>query len=168
MRPLVLVHEVLCRRGRPADAADWQAGIVHDTGGNADRHLAELTAVEERHGLRLRTVRDRLGERFVAPLAIDRLCGLLGPAWAAARNGDDESNAAFTRLRSEIEAFAATPSGVGLDVPPWLKRLESELYRVRHEPARARERSALTADQLRAQLGQDWGGPLGDDEPPAA
>jgi hypothetical protein len=161
MRPLVLVHEVLCRRGRTADAAGWQDGIAHYTRQHADRHLTELAAVEERHRLKLRTVRDRVGERFVAPLAIDRLCALLGPAWAAARAGDAETNPAFGRLRSEIESFAATPSGVGLDLPPWLRRLEAELHRLRHEPSHeARERSALTVEQFREQTGREWGGPL--------
>jgi hypothetical protein len=167
MRPLVLVHEVLCRRGRPdvhgagGDAAGWQDGIARYTRTNADRRLAELAEVEARHGLKLRTIRDRLGEQFVAPLAVDRLCALVGPAWAAARRGDGEETAAFTRLRDEIAAFAATPAGVGLDVPPWLRRLEGELYRIRHEPTRdAPPPGRLTVEQLRAQIGSEWGGPL--------
>src|SRR5262249_32832117 len=89
-RPLGLVHEGLCRGGRTPDADRGEAGIVHYPRDHADRHLAALAAAEARHGLRLRTVRDRLGERFVAPLAVDRLCALLGPAWAAARAGEGE------------------------------------------------------------------------------
>src|SRR5205807_5431717 len=50
MRPLVLVHEVLCRRGRTADAAGWEEGIVHYTRQHADRHLTDLAAVETRLG----------------------------------------------------------------------------------------------------------------------
>ena len=45
------------------------------------RHLAGLAQLESRHGLKLRTVGDRLRERFIAPLAIDRMCALVGPAW---------------------------------------------------------------------------------------
>ena len=37
---------------------------------------------------------------------------------------------AFARLRKEVEAFTATPAGVGLDVPAWLRRLEMEVQRV--------------------------------------
>jgi hypothetical protein len=161
MRPLVLVHEVLCRRGRTAEAAGWADVIVHYTQDHAGRHLAELAELEKRHGLRLRTVGDRLRERFVAPLSIDRLCALVGPVWAAARAGGEPYDLAFGRIRSEIEAFAATPAGVGLEVPTWLRRLEGELYRVRHEPADgAVPQSRLTADQLRSQLARDWAGPL--------
>jgi hypothetical protein len=159
MRPLVLVHEVLCRRGRTADAAGWQEGIVRYTREHADRHLNELDQLEARHGLKLRTVRDRIGERFIAPLVIDRLCALLGPAWDAAQRGENEENAAFHRLHEEINAFAATPAGVGLDVPPWLRRLERELIRLRRETApAARGPARLTADALRAELERDWNG----------
>jgi hypothetical protein len=155
----VLVHEVLCRRGRTADAAAWQELIVRSTHQHADRHLHELAQLEARHGLRLRTIRDRLGERFVAPLVTDRLSALLGPAWEAARRGAGGDDPAFARLRAGIDAFAATPSGVGLDVPPWLRRLESELYRLRHEPGHdAPPPARLTAEGLRAQLERGWDG----------
>ncbi len=159
MRPLVLVHEVLCRRGRTGDAAGWQEGIVRYTQQHAERHLQELAALEARHGLRLRTVRDRLSERYVAPLVIDRLSARLGPAWEAARRGEGEDNPAFARLRSEIDAFAATPTGVGLDVPPWLRRLGGELHRLRHDSGLGPPpRSRLTVEGLRGQLERPWGG----------
>ncbi len=38
---------------------------------------------------------------------------------------------AFTRLQQELEAYTATPTGVGLDVPFWLRRLEMEVHRAR-------------------------------------
>jgi hypothetical protein len=162
MRPLVLVHELLCRRGRTAAAAAWQELIVRSTHQHADRHLADLAQLEVQHGLRLRTVRDRLGERFVAPLVIDRLCALLGPAWEAARGCGGEDDPAFARLREGIDGFAATPSGVGLDVPPWLRRLEGELYRLRHESAPEPQPPVrLTAAELRAQLEHGWNGEPG-------
>jgi hypothetical protein len=40
------------------------------------------------------------------------------------------------RLRRELQPFTATPAGAGLDVLPWLRRLEGEVQRVRatHSP----------------------------------
>ena len=35
-------------------------------------------------------------------------------------------------LEQELQPFASTPSGVGLDVPDWLTRLETEMQRVRN------------------------------------
>jgi hypothetical protein len=161
LRPLVIVHEVLCRRGRIVEAADWQNNMVELTSAQADRHLAELTSLEERHGVRLRTVRDRLQERFVAQLAIDRLASRLAPAWRAAEAGEDEHNPAFVALASEVESFAATPTGVGLDVPPWLRRLESDLAQLRREKRRPESpESRLSLQELRDQLLHDWNSPL--------
>jgi hypothetical protein len=158
LRPLVVGHEALCRRGRTADAEGWQEGIVENTQAQAERHLLDLDQLEARHGLRLRSVRDRLSERFVAQLAIDRLCALVGPAWQAARDGGDEANPAFRRLLDGVEAFAATPSGVGLEVPPWLRRLEAEAERWKRggAPPVPPPPSKLTLDGLRAQLESDW------------
>src|ERR1019366_6676038 len=58
-----------------------------------------------------------------------RLGGLIEPALddAEAWLGKDE----VSPLEKELEPFAITPSGVGLDVPAWLLRLQNELERVR-------------------------------------
>ena len=150
MRPLVLVHEVLCRRDRIADVAGWQEVLVHYTREHADRHLSDLAQVENRHGLKLRTIRDRLGERFIAPLVIDRMCAAVAAARAGADPVAGGDSPAFGRLCREIEQFTATPAGVGLDTPLWLRRLEIEIHRLRQQPKRdAAPRSRLTVEQLR-------------------
>jgi hypothetical protein len=78
--------------------------------------------------VRLSTVSDRLNERFVKPLALDRLCALVEPCVREARQG--EQRASFARLGQELASYTATPTGVGLDVPAWLRRLEAEVHRV--------------------------------------
>jgi hypothetical protein len=159
MRPLVLVHEILCRRDRVAEVHGWETEIVEYTREHAARHLSALADLEARHGIKLRTVGDRLRERFVAPLAVDRMCALVGPAREAADPNGDGPSPAFTRLHQEVERFTAIPTGVGLDVPVWLRRLEVESYRLRQEPTRETQtRSRLTAEELRTQLSREWGG----------
>src|SRR5207249_4021268 len=60
MRPLVLAHEVLCRRGQDDAALRWQASMAGITRSKvAEPLLKELAELEQKHGLRLRTVRDR-------------------------------------------------------------------------------------------------------------
>jgi hypothetical protein len=130
-RPLVLAHEVLARHGRSSTALRWEESLIHFTRGLAQKHLEELARLEQQHGVRLGTIRDRLNERFVKPLALDRLCALIDPCLREARqDGPEEDRPAFRRLQAELRTYTASPTGVGLDVPAWLRRLESEIHRV--------------------------------------
>jgi hypothetical protein len=129
LRPLVLAHEVLARKGRTEAAVLWQEQFAELTQELAAEHLESLAECERAHRVRLGTVADRIQERFVRPLALDRLCALIEPAMAEARAAGERP--AFARLRRELQPFAATPTGVGLDVPEWLRRLEAEVQQVR-------------------------------------
>jgi hypothetical protein len=128
LRPLILVHEVLVRRHEAA-AGLWREQVQHITHKTAEEHLVQLSRLEQKHGLRLTTIADRLEERFIKPLAIDRLCALIEPALDQARRGDSDQEE--VPLEKELKDLAAQPAGVGLDVPDWLLRLEGELQRVR-------------------------------------
>ncbi|HEY7156129.1 MAG TPA: hypothetical protein VH575_19345, partial [Gemmataceae bacterium] len=164
-RPLVLAHEVLARRGRAQTAVLWEQSLTRVTRDLARRHLEQLERLERVRGMRLNTIRDRLNERFVKPLALDRLCALIEPAMREARQEGERP--AFARLQRELSAFTATPMGVGLDVPYWLRRLEMEVHRV--QAARTTiavlaenffrvPRRPLSRDELLRQLG-DWDRP---------
>jgi hypothetical protein len=96
----------------------------------ADQLLGELAELERKHGLRLRTIRDRLEERFVQPLAIDRLCALVEPAMREAA-APPENSGAFAKLQAQLPALTQTPIGIGLDPPDWLQRLDEEIADVR-------------------------------------
>jgi hypothetical protein len=128
LRPLNLVHEALARRD-VGTAVLWRERVEDITRDSAEKYVQELTKLEKTHGIRLATIRDRIEERFVQPLVLDRLCALIEPALANAKAsvGRDE----ISPLEKELEPFATTPSGVGLDVPAWLVRLQNELERVR-------------------------------------
>jgi hypothetical protein len=164
-RPLVLAHEVLARCGRTQAAILWEQSLIRVTRDLSRRHLEQLERLERIRGMRLNTIRDRLSERFIKPLALDRLCALIEPAMREARQ--EREGAAFLRLRRELQAFTATPMGVGLDVPYWLRRLEMEVHRV--QAARTTiallaenffriPRRPLSWDELQRQLG-DWDRP---------
>jgi hypothetical protein len=127
LKPLNLVHETLARRDGTA-AALWRKRVETITQETAEEFVQELAKLEKKHGIRLATIRDRVEERFVKPLVLDRLCALIEPALEDAKKTEMEQ--AVSPLEKELEPFATTPSGVGLDVPPWLLRLQSELERV--------------------------------------
>jgi hypothetical protein len=133
LRPLGLVHEVLARHDG-AMAGLWRAKAEQVTRDPADKQLERLARLEREYGVRLATVTDRLEERFVKPMELDRLCALIPPALAHAREhfgtvGDG------CPLEDELRPFTNTPAGVGMDVPPWLARLEAEVHRARNTQA---------------------------------
>jgi hypothetical protein len=127
-RPLVMAHEVLARHGQPSTAVRWERSLVQFTRELAGQHLERLAQLERTHGVRLSTVSDRLHERFVKALALDRLCALIEPSMKQARENGDQQ--AFARLQVELQTYTASPTGVGLDVPAWLRRLEAEVHRM--------------------------------------
>ena len=98
------------------------------TGELARQFLAQLAELERARGVRLNTIGDRLQERFIKPLALDRLRALVEPAIQESQQGGNAPS--FIRLQEELQAYTATPTGVGLDVPAWLRSLEAEVHRV--------------------------------------
>lgn len=130
-RPLMLAHEVLARHGQATTSLQWEQTLTQFTRDLARQHLESLARLERQHGIRLGTVADRIAERFIKPLALDRLCALIEPCLQEARDIQDEAaRPAFGRLLAELRHYASSPSGVGLDVPGWLRRLENELAKV--------------------------------------
>src|SRR5262249_7065562 len=117
LRPLALAHEVLCKRDNDALAARWREFIADKTAGLAEDLLDRLGALETRYGVKLRTIRHRLDQRFLLPLEIDQAAARVAPAAEAAREEQGEDNPAFVRLRGAVEPLAENVSGVGLDVP---------------------------------------------------
>jgi hypothetical protein len=157
LRPLVVAHEALARRGPTSAAELWRQAIAERTDEVAQRHLQKLDELVRRHGARLPTVADRLHERFLKPLAIDRVRARIGPAMQDARRGS--SSGAFELLEQELAEFAENPTGAGLDVPAWISALEQEADRVasarfaaeiNEQPAIAPQR--LTWRQVHQQL----------------
>ncbi len=161
-RPLAMAHEVLARRDRAQTAVLWEQSLARTTRDLARGHLEQLERLERIRGVRLGTIRDRLGERFIKPLALDRLCALIEPAMRESREKGERTT--FARLQRELPAFTDNPMGVGLDVPFWLRRLEMEVNRVRATQSTVAvlaeqffrvPRRPLTWDELQRQLG-DW------------
>src|SRR5688500_14526007 len=127
LRPAMMAHEVLVRSGRIGAADLWRQAMAERTGDTAEQHLRRLTQLQKKYGMRLPTIADRLSERFVRPLTIDRVKALVKPAVEQARSGAEPS--AFAQLEAEAGELADEPSGAGLDLPDWLLALEEEVDR---------------------------------------
>ena len=123
LKPLAMVHEVLVRNGRNAAAEIWSQSLASQTSEAADSFRVELDTLTQKYGMCLASVRDRIAERFVRPLTIDRLRALVRPSMPQDAAGDR----AFAALQEEIDQLAQEPSGAGLDLPTWLEGLEDEV-----------------------------------------
>ncbi|HYO23734.1 MAG TPA: hypothetical protein VEQ85_02180 [Lacipirellulaceae bacterium] len=146
LKPVVWAHEILVRHKREAAAEMWRQAFAERTSDAADVHLKRLARLAAEYGMQLPTISDRLSERFIRPLVIDRLRAMVEPAMS----GDEgPSRQAFELLESEIAELASEPHGAGLDVPDWLSALEDEVT-----AARSRLTHTSSSDRLSRRIGQ--------------
>ena len=146
LRPVIWAHEILVRQQKSYAAEMWCQAFAERTAEAAEARLEQLQKLVGKYGMQLATISDRVGERFVRPLLIDRVKALIAPALNAA---DDQREQAFTILEREISGLAVEPSGAGLDVPDWLAALEEEVTQARSQSARQ-----PTFDRLGRRIGQ--------------
>ncbi len=159
LRPLAMAHEVLCRRGHETLAARWLEHVAEHTAAIANELLERLQELEQRYGIRLRTIRDRLEERFLMPFEVERAAAWIAPAAAAAAQGATEADPPFQRLAEAIQPLARRVSGVGLDVPQWLRRLEEALRDSQQPGEEPAPPPPPDLDDLQRQL-TEWDRPL--------
>ena len=128
LRPIVLAHDVLVRNGYQDAAATWRHALKERIGGEADQFLTEMEELQEKYAMRIPMIADRLAERFVKPLSIDRLRAMVEPAIEEVRRGD--ASPVFELLERECANWSHEPTGAGLDIPPWINALEEEVERI--------------------------------------
>ena len=129
LRPVVWAHEILVRRGHNAAAKMWRRTLTDRIGEEADKYAERLGKLQKKYAMRMPTVADRIGERFIRPMLIDRIRALIEPAIQGA--GNDKPPNEFEILEYETATLTREPTGVGLDVPAWLMALEDEVEEVR-------------------------------------
>ncbi|MCG8586177.1 MAG: hypothetical protein MI757_15830, partial [Pirellulales bacterium] len=131
LRPVIWAHEVLVRNRREHAATLWEQAFEDRVRDVADKHCGKLAELSRKYGMRLPTVSDRINERFLRPMAIDRTSALLRPSMQ--RSDADVANEAFESLRTQAQRLASRPTGVGLETPDWIVALEDELEKVTNE-----------------------------------
>lgn len=125
LKPVVWAHHVLVKNQVNGVAGRWRRQLADRVEGEAERYLAELKKLQAKYSMRMPTVADRLSERFVQPLQIDRLLALVEPAIHSVDRA--AAVGAFELLEKEAEALTKQPMGVGLEVPAWLIQLDQEV-----------------------------------------
>ena len=128
LRPVTLAHEILVREGETEAARAWRRALAERIGEEADKFERRLKNLQTKYAMRMPSVADRIGERFVRPMKIDRARALVEPAIKAA--GQTDPGASFEMLEYEANALSCETTGSGFDVPVWLEALEDEVERV--------------------------------------
>jgi len=131
LKPIFWAHEVLVRGGCHQTAQQWRGALAERVGREADQYLTQLAKLQEKYAMKMPTVADRLGERFLIPMTIDRMRALVRPAMKQMRSENGlKHSPAFDLLVQEAHLMTREPTGVGLDIPAWLIALEEEVDRV--------------------------------------
>ena len=129
LKPVYWVHDAMIRAKCPEAADLWERAVARRSYSAAEEHLRYYTRLSEKYGMWLPSVHERLQERFVRPLQIDRMCGMVPAAVREAR--EDGEKTAFVELEKQIELFAREPMGVGFEIPEWLSSLQEEVMSTR-------------------------------------
>ncbi len=132
LKPVFWAHEVLVHSGCQNSAQQWRRALAERVARESDQYLEKLAKLQQQYAMKMPTVADRLNERFVKPMTIDRMRALIRPAMRQLRASDKEDSRAFDLLIQESHLMMREPTGVGLDIPAWLLMLEEEVDRVLH------------------------------------
>ncbi|MBS0211454.1 MAG: hypothetical protein JSS27_21135 [Planctomycetes bacterium] len=151
IHPVLLAHETFVRRGKMSAAEIWRRWVVSRTADAADWHRRRHEDLHKQYGVRLPTVADRINERFIRGLEIDRVRALIKPAIEEPRVGLPPT--AFELFEQELIEWAEHPTGAGIDVPAWLALLEQEAEQV---VTRLRRHGDSAVDYLGAPTPTDW------------
>ena len=149
--PSEIAHEVLAQGPRPWLATVWEDICSQGVRRSGDLHLERLAQLETLWGMRLPALADRLAERFMRPLAVNRMRSLVETARDDARARRDSSTA-FNKLQDEVDQYLDLTHGSGIDVPPWLQRLEDEIGGRRPNITPQRDIVGLTPRAISHQL----------------
>lgn len=125
LKPVVWAHEILVRQGCDNVARRWRRAVRQRIGTEPERYLERLTKLQARYAMQMSSVQDRIQERFIMPMRIDRLRALVNVAMT--KLGTIDAEKAFDGLRIETRLLTAEPTGAGLDVPRWLAAIEEEV-----------------------------------------
>jgi hypothetical protein len=128
LRPILLIHEVLVRSGRDHAAEIWRKAVADRTGDISEDCLRRLRNMNKKYGMKLPSIAERLEEKFIRPLQVDRLCALVRPAMEELRDG--RSQKTFPQLEKLVGEFTKKIAGAGFETPDWLADLEDEAEQV--------------------------------------
>jgi hypothetical protein len=130
LRPVMWAHEILVRSEMDPAAAIWRRSLSDRIGAEAEVYVQKLREMQSSYSMQMPTVADRILERFVQPMTVDRMQALVEPAILDAEQ--QREGKAFQIIEQEADLLTRHPTGAGLDVPAWLVSLDEEVEEVLH------------------------------------
>ena len=84
-----------------------------------------MQTLQEQYSIQMATVSQRLNERFVHPMHVDRLVSLVP---SAMHDPDKEAaQRSFEMIENYAESLTQQPIGVGFELPGWITALQREV-----------------------------------------
>ena len=157
LMPAMQVHEILLRYECEAAAEYWRSEMMQRTRETADEMIKKLRELEKRYGMKISTIANRLEEKFVRPLEVDRTKVLIEKC---ASNDTRQNEEWFSTLEEQIDELSQEPTGAGLDLPQWIATLEEQvrdtsqnhLRRIREDITQKVPQRILGREELEEQL----------------
>ncbi|MFM8573720.1 MAG: hypothetical protein ACKOAU_19150 [Pirellula sp.] len=143
LKPVFWAHEVLVHTGCQRSATQWRRALSERVANESDSYIDKLTKLQKTYAMMMPSVADRLQERFLKPMTIDRMRALIRPAMRQLRSSQQQHSRAFDLLVQELHLMMREPTGVGLEIPAWLVALQEEVDRVLDQ-----EHNTLSSNRL--------------------
>ncbi len=128
LRPVIWSHERLVRRGCRSVARRWRRAVRQRIGQEPDRYIERLEKLQNKYAMQMPSIADRIQERFLMPMRVDRIRAFVGDA--VDQRGTEVGTRAIESLRLETRMLTHEPTGAGLELPSWLASLEDEVEQV--------------------------------------
>lgn len=125
LKPVIWAHEALVRLGENKSASQWRRLLSERVKPEADRMLKKMEALQNRYSIQMATISQRINERFVHPMQVDRLTSLVARAMEDPQG--EESQRAFEMIENYAESLTRQPIGVGFELPGWITALQNEV-----------------------------------------
>ena len=125
LKPVIWAHELMVREGEQGVAKLWRRSLAERVAAEAEKYELLLLQLQSTYSVQMSTVAERISEKFMLPLHVDRLKALVGPAMK--NPGSRRAINSFELIEHEIRNLTNRTLGVGLDLPEWLNELETEV-----------------------------------------
>lgn len=126
-QPWYLLHREMLDAGLRHALDEWLKEVMAELQPLAQKYTAQLDALEQRHGVRILTIRQEIEEGLWLPMETESLvfrlrdlCHLLGG------NDPDGFARELGNFKGDLEKWVSRPWGVGRDVPDWIRNLEEK------------------------------------------